>query len=369
MVTPIETPHVMTGRSSTAAASQTAPTVVPSLSVLIPVYNEVDNVEPLCGELRAVLQPGSKSYELIFVDDGSTDGTAARLEALQRGDPEHVRVALLRRNCGQTAALSAALDLARGEILVPIDGDRQNDPADIPRLLEALESGCDVVSGWRKNRQDAFLSRKIPSWIANRLVARLSGVPLHDFGCTLKAYRRRVLEGVRLYGEMHRFIPIFAAWQGARVKELVVNHRPRTAGRTKYGLGRTFNVVLDLILIRYLERYAQRPLHFFGRFGLWSFGLGLGCFLAMLYFKYVFPWPYFLWGQAEPKDFVETPLPPLTVMFFLAGVMSILLGILAEVNMRTYYESQSKTTYLLGEVRQEVHSADGQETPSSNPPD
>ena len=159
-----------------------------------------------------------------------------------------------------------------------MDGDRQNDPADIPRLLEALDEGYDVVSGWRKDRQDALVTRKVPSWIANRLVARLSGVPLHDFGCTLKAYRRRVLEGVRLYGEMHRFIPIFAAWQGARVTELVVNHRPRTAGQTKYGLGRTFNVVLDLILIRFLQRYAQRPLHFFGRFGLWSFGLGFLCF-------------------------------------------------------------------------------------------
>ena len=198
-------------------------------------------------------------YELIFVDDGSTDGTAAQLEAIQARDPEHVRVAFLRRNCGQTAALSAALDLARGEILVPIDGDRQNDPADIPRLLETLDQGYDVVSGWRRNRQDALLSRKIPSWIANRLVARISGVSLHDFGCTLKAYRRRVLAGVRLYGEMHRFIPIFAAWQGAKVTEQVVNHRARTAGKTKYGLGRTFNVVLDLILIRFLQRYAQRP--------------------------------------------------------------------------------------------------------------
>jgi glycosyltransferase involved in cell wall biosynthesis len=323
------------------------------LSVLIPVYNEVDNVEPLHDELDAVLRPSPSSYELIFVNDGSTDGTAARLEAIQRRDPEHVRVALLRRNCGQTAALSAALDLARGEVLIPIDGDRQNDPADIPRLLGALESGYDVVSGWRKDRKDALLSRKVPSRIANRLVARLSGVPLHDFGCTLKAYRRRVLEGVRLYGEMHRFIPIFAAWQGARVTELVVNHRPRTAGKTKYGLGRTFNVVLDLILIRFLQRYGQRPLHFFGRIGLWSFGLSVLCFLAMLYFKYVFPWPTFLWGLgAKPKSFVETPLPSLTVMFFLAGVVSILLGIQSELIMRTYYEAQGKTTYLLGELRQ-----------------
>jgi glycosyltransferase involved in cell wall biosynthesis len=234
-----------------------------------------------------------------------------------------------------------------------MDGDRQNDPADIPRLLEKIESGYDVVSGWRKDRQDALFTRKVPSRIANRLVARLSGVPLHDFGCTLKAYRRSVLEGVRLYGEMHRFIPIFAAWQGARVVEMVVNHRPRTAGRTKYGLGRTFNVVLDLILIRFLQRYAQRPLHFFGRFGLWSFALGFLCFLAMLYYKYIFPWPYLFWGHDEKsKTFVETPLPSLTVMFFLAGGMSILLGIQSEVIMRTYYESQAKTTYLLGEIRQ-----------------
>jgi glycosyltransferase involved in cell wall biosynthesis len=323
------------------------------LSVLIPVFNEVDNVEPLHAELDAVLRPLRATYELIFVDDGSNDGTAARLDAIQRRDHEHVRVVFLRRNCGQTAALSAALDLARGEILVPIDGDRQNDPADIPRLLEKLAAGYDVVSGWRKDRHDALLSRKVPSWIANRLVARVSAVPLHDFGCTLKAYRRHVLAGVRLYGEMHRFIPIFATWQGGRVTELVVNHRPRTAGRTKYGLSRTFHVLLDLILIRYLQRYAQRPLHFFGQFGLWSFGLGFLSFLAMLYYKYVFPWPYLWWGsQLDPKSFVETPLPLLTVMFFLAGGLSILLGIQSEVNMRTYYESQSKTTYLLREIRQ-----------------
>jgi glycosyltransferase involved in cell wall biosynthesis len=324
-----------------------------NLSVLIPVFNEVGNVDPLHAELDVVLRPLPLCYELIFVDDGSNDGTTAKLEAIQRRDPEHVRVVFLRRNCGQTAALSAALDLAHGEILVPIDGDRQNDPAEIPRLLKELEAGYDVVSGWRKDRHDAVLSRKVPSWIANRLVARLSGVVLHDFGCTLKAYRRRVLEGVRLYGEMHRFIPIFAAWQGARVTELVVNHRPRTAGRTKYGLGRTFHVVLDLILILFLQRYAQRPLHFFGQFGLWSFGLGVLSFAAMIYFKLVFPWPYLWWGHDwPPKDFVETPLPSLTVMFFLAGGMSILLGIQSEVIMRTYYETQQKTTYLVGEIRQ-----------------
>jgi len=295
-------------------------------------------------------------YELIFVDDGSTDGTSARLAEIQDADPEHVRIAVLKRNCGQTAALSAALDLARGDVLVPMDGDRQNDPADIPRLLETLEKGHDVVSGWRRNRHDALLSRKIPSRVANRLIAQLSGVALHDFGCTIKAYRRRVLAGVRLYGEMHRFIPIFAAWQGARVTEQIVNHRPRTAGKTKYGLGRTLNVVLDLILIRFLQKYAQRPIHFFGRIGLWLFALGFLCFVAMLYFKYVFPWPALWWSSdltINPhKTFIETPLPSLTVMFLLAGGVSILLGIQSELIMRTYYESQSKTTYLLREVRQ-----------------
>jgi glycosyltransferase involved in cell wall biosynthesis len=325
------------------------------LSVLVPVFNEVDNVEPLHAELDQVLGPLPLRYELIFVDDGSTDGTSARLTAIQNRDPAHVRVAVLRRNCGQTAALSAALDLARGSILVPMDGDRQNDPADIPRLLSRLEEGYDVVSGWRKDRQDTLLTRKVPSWLANRLVARISGVALHDFGCTMKAYRRAVLEGVRLYGEMHRFIPVFASWQGARVTELVVNHRARTAGKTKYGLGRTFNVVLDLILIRFFQRYAQRPIHLFGKFGLLSILFGFVSFAFMLYYKYLH---HALTGEPK-KDFVETPLPALVVMFFLFGAIAILMGLLAEMIMRTYYESQSKTTYLLREVRQGNHSEGG----------
>ena len=322
------------------------------LSVLIPVRDEAENVGPLHQEIAAALGPTGLAYEVIFVDDGSTDGTAAKLEAIQAADPEHVRVAFLRRNCGQTAALSAALDLARGAVLVPMDGDRQNDPADIPRLLAKLDEGYDVVSGWRKQRRDSWLRRRLPSMIANRLIARMSGVPLHDFGCTLKAYRRDVLAGVRLYGEMHRFIPIFAAWQGGRVAELEVHHRPRTAGRTKYGLGRTFRVVLDLVLIRFLQRYAQRPMHFFGQFGLLCFAAGFAAFLGMLYFKYLFPWPFPWWRGLPPKSFVETPLPQLAVLVVLAGAMSILMGIQAELVMRTYYESQAKTTYLLREVRQ-----------------
>ncbi len=313
------------------------------LSVLVPVFNEVDNVEPLHGELAGVLGKSALRYELIFVDDGSTDGTRGQLERIQEADPEHVRVAFLRRNFGQTAAISAAIDLAQGTVLVLMDGDRQNDPADIPRLLAKLDDGFDVVSGWRKDRKDKWLTRRVPSRIANWLVARISGVSLHDFGCTLKAYRHRVLEGVRLYGEMHRFIPIFAAWQGAKVTELVVNHRPRTAGQTKYGLGRTFNVVLDLILIRFYKRYSQKPMHFFGKLGLWSFLLGILTFALMLYYKYLY---------SPPKTFVETPLPALVVMFFLAGVMSLFVGLVADMMMRTYYESQAKTTYVLGEVRQ-----------------
>jgi glycosyltransferase involved in cell wall biosynthesis len=325
----------------------------PDLSVLIPVYNEVDNVGPLQAELDEVLRPSGMLYELIFVDDGSTDGTAERLRAIQEADPEHVRVAFLRRNCGQTAALSAALDLSRGAVLVPMDGDRQNDPRDIPRLLERLGQGLDVVSGWRKDRKDKWLTRRVPSQVANRIIARLSGVPLHDFGCTLKAYRRRVLEGVRLYGEMHRFIPVFASWQGARVGEMVVNHRPRVAGRTKYGLGRTARVVLDLLLIHFSRRYAQRPMHLFGMVGLWSMALSVICFVLMLYYKYLFPWPFPVSPRVwPPKTFIETPLPQLTIMFFLAGVQSLLMGLLADMIMRTYYEAQSKPTYLLGEVRQ-----------------
>ncbi|WP_435010414.1 glycosyltransferase family 2 protein [Tundrisphaera lichenicola] len=319
----------------------------PVLSILIPVYNEAGNVVELHRELDEVLRDLGPRYEVIFVDDGSVDGTAGRLAEIQDSDPDHVRVACLRRNCGQTAALSAALDLSRGSILIPMDGDRQNDPADIPRLLSKLEEGYDVVSGWRRKRHDTLLTRKIPSKIANRLVARISRVELHDFGCTMKAYRRRVLEGVRLYGEMHRFIPIFASWQGAKVVELEVNHRARTAGKTKYGLGRTFNVVLDLILIRFFQRYAQRPIHLFGRIGLISILLSFLSFAGMLYFKYL----HNSFTGFDPKTFVETPLPLLAVMFFLGGVQAILMGVLAEMIMRTYYESQSKTTYLLGEVR------------------
>jgi glycosyltransferase involved in cell wall biosynthesis len=344
---------------------QSVLSVAPDLSVLIPVHNEHANVTPLHAELTAVLGSTGLAYELIFVDDGSTDGTPARLAEVQDSDPEHVRIALLRRNFGQTAALSAALDLARGEVLVPIDGDLQNDPADIPRLLERLDQGFDVVSGWRRDRKDTLLTRKVPSWIANWLIARMSGVELHDFGCTLKAYRRRVLEGVRLYGEMHRFIPIFATWQGARVAEIVVNHRPRTAGKSKYGLGRTLNVVIDLLLIRFFDRYAQRPMHLYGRIAIYSFLLSLLSFGAMLYYKFR---PYI--NGLPKKDFVETPVPLLVVLFGVTAVISFLMGVQADMQMRTYYESQSKPTYLLGQLRQPVRQRplDGRDDGHQEPP-
>lgn len=318
------------------------------LSIIIPVFNEVENVRPLHAEIHAALDPTPIKYEIIFVDDGSKDGTGKVLRELQQGDSQRTRLVLLRRNCGQTAAMSAGLDHARGAVLIPMDGDRQNDPADIPALMSKLNEGFDVVSGWRKNRQDKFLNRRLPSKLANRLIARLSGVVIHDFGCSMKAYRREVLDGVRLYGEMHRFIPIFASWQGGKVSEMVVNHRARTAGVTKYGIGRTWNVILDLVLIRFQQKYSQRPIHFFGRFGLYSILLSFATFALMLYYKFLHE-P--LTGFPE-KTFIETPLPLLTVMFFLTGVQSVLLGLVAEMVMRTYYESQAKKTYVVGEVVQ-----------------
>lgn len=316
------------------------------LSIIIPVFNEEDNVEPLFQEIQATLCENSLSYEVIFVDDGSKDSTRQALRRIQLSDAAHVRLVLLRRNCGQTAALSAGLDHARGRVFIPMDGDRQNDPADIPRLMARLDEGFDVVSGWRKNRQDRFINRKLPSKLANKLISRLSGVAIHDFGCTMKAYRREVLEDVRLYGEMHRFIPIFAFWQGGRVSEIVVNHRARTAGVTKYGIGRTWNVILDLILIRFQQKYSQRPIHFFGRAGLYSIILSFITFGLMLYYKFLHK-PLTGYG---PKTFIETPLPLVSVMFFLTGVQCVLIGLVAEMVMRTYYESQDKKTYTVAEL-------------------
>jgi glycosyltransferase involved in cell wall biosynthesis len=304
------------------------------VSVIIPVLNEELNVGELYERIAAVL---TGPAEFIFVDDGSTDGTFARLREIA-GRDSRVKVVRFRRNFGQTAALSAGIDHACGDIIVPIDGDLQNDPKDIPRLLDKLNEGYDVVSGWRVRRQDT-MSRRLPSVMANRLISWISGVRLHDYGCSLKAYRRSVLRDVRLYGEMHRFVPIYASWQGAKVTELPVDHHPRTRGKSKYGIERTLKVLLDLTVVKFLASYATKPIYVFGGFGLFSLFASFLTFVWMMYYK-IAPEP-------AHRDFVETPLPLVVVMLLLVGCLSMLLGLVAELTVRTYYESQGKRTYVL----------------------
>lgn len=304
------------------------------ISVVIPVFEEEGNLEALHADLTRAL--AGRDYEVVFVDDGSRDASGAILDKLAAADPR-VRALHFARNFGQTAAISAGLDCARGRVIVPMDADRQNDPADIPILLAKLYEGWDVVSGWRRERKDAFV-RVLPSMVANRLISVISGVRLHDYGCMLKAYRREVMEGVRLYGEMHRFIPIYASWHGARVLEIPVRHHPRTAGRSKYGFGRIWRVALDLLVVKFLASYSTKPIHVFGGFGLGCFGLAAVSALAAVWLKYF----------GEPaRSFIQTPLPLLTVLLVVLGFMSILMGLLAELVVRTWYESQGRTTYVL----------------------
>lgn len=307
-----------------------------TISVVIPVHNEAANVEELHRELDEVLEEGD---EAIFVDDGSTDETLPTLRDAARDDPR-VRVIALSRNFGQTAALSAGLDHARGDIIVPMDGDLQNDPRDIPRLLDALDEGYEVVSGWRVDRKDSWL-RRFPSKVANWVISLVTGVRLHDYGCSLKAYRREVLENVRLYGEMHRFVPIYAAWEGARVTEIPVSHHPRTKGRSSYGLERTVKVILDLIVVKFLASFFTKPIYIFGGFGVLSLLGALGVGIVTVYLK-----------LAGIRDFVETPLPLLVVMLSLVGCLGILLGLVAELVVRTYFESQDKKTYVIRETEE-----------------
>jgi glycosyltransferase involved in cell wall biosynthesis len=309
------------------------------LTVIIPVYNERENLESLLTELTAVLDRRYASYRIIFVDDGSTDGSSDVLDGLAARSAQ-VKVIHLLRNFGQTSAIAAGLDYADGDTIVVMDADHQNNPADIPALIEKLEDGYALVSGWRKVRKDGWLMRVLPSKAANRLISAAVGIRLHDYGCSLKAYRREALEGLRLYGEMHRFLPIFVAWNGGAVTEMVVDHRPRRHGRTKYGLSRISRVLLDLLLIKFFDRQLQHPLHLFGNFGLASMLLAGLTFVAMLYYKY--------WGG---KSFIETPLPILAALFVLMGVMAILMGIVAELVMRTYFESQAKRPYRIRRIR------------------
>jgi glycosyltransferase involved in cell wall biosynthesis len=310
----------------------------PELSVTVPIYNEEDNVRLLHERTAAALDALGRSWELILVNDGSKDRSAERLDAIASADPR-VRVVHLRRNYGQTAAFMAGLDHARGDIIVPMDGDLQNDPADIGRLLAKLEEGFDVVSGWRKDRKDAAIKRNLPSRIANDMISKVSGVQLHDYGCSLKAYRRGVLDGVKLYGEMHRFVPIYAAWNGARVTEMEVTHHPRIHGESKYGLERVVKVVLDLVVVKFLFRYASKPIYVFGGFGLLNFA---GAALAAMWALYL--------KLFESTSFIQTPLPVLAVILFALGVMSFLMGLLAELLNRTYHEAQDKPVYRIARV-------------------
>ncbi len=309
----------------------------PELSVFLPVYNEEPNLLPLHAKLDEALKTLGKSAEIIYVDDGSTDDSLKILRDLAQLDPR-VRVVALNRNYGQTAAMAAGIDAAQGSVLIPMDADLQNDPADIVRLLEKLNQGYDVVSGWRKNRQDKVITRKIPSMIANRLISWIGGVPLHDYGCTLKAYRLESLESVRLYGEMHRFIPILASWEGARVAEIPVAHHARTMGKSKYGLSRTFKVVFDLMTIKFMASYQTKPIYIFGTFGMLAFLVSLLAGLYAVFLK-IF----------HKADFVQTPLPILAIVMFAVAIQFLLMGMLAEMLVRTYHESQAKSIYAVRE--------------------
>ena len=310
----------------------------PRLSVIVLVYNEVESIPTLHAELDKVLHTIPLTYEVLYIDDGSRDGSTEKMAQLAADDP-HVRVVSLRRNFGQTAAVQAGIDNSRGEILVFMDGDLQNDPHDIPRLLEKLDEGYDVASGWRKNRRDDA-SRVLPSRIANWIIARVTGVPLHDFGCTLKAYHRDVIQDVKLYGEMHRFIPVYASWVGARIAEVQVTHRSRTYGRSKYSLSRTSRVMLDLITVKLLGSYSTKPIYFFGfaAFGLWGLSL---LFAAIVMVQKLLP----------PYPFAhDNPLLLLAVFLGIVGVQFILMGLLAELSIRTYHESQGKSVYVVRQV-------------------
>jgi glycosyltransferase involved in cell wall biosynthesis len=309
------------------------------LSVIVPLYNEAENIVPLYERVLSIAPSLGCDLELILVNDGSADGSRAILDDLALRD-KRVKVIHFRRNFGQTTAIMAGIDYSSGDVLIPMDGDLQNDPQDIPKLLAKLEEGFEVCSGWRENRKDDPMKRNLPSRIANWLISKISGVYLHDYGCSLKAYRREVLKGVKLYGEMHRFIPIYATWQGARVTEIPVAHYPRIHGKSKYGLERTFKVILDLIVVKFLAQYAQKPIYVFGAVGLISLCIAFVAAMASLYYKFL-----------GDKSFIETPLPLIFVMASITGIMCILMGLLAEIIMRTYYESQGMSVYLIDECR------------------
>ncbi len=309
------------------------------LSLIIPVYNEEENLPALFDAICRAVKPLDRSWEVVFVDDGSTDSSLGILRKIAAQEPEHVSVIVFRRNFGQTAAISAGLDHSRGEIMVLMDADLQNDPEDIPVLLSKLDEGYDVVSGWRKLRKDNAFTRTVPSVIANALISAVTGVHLHDYGCTLKAYRRNALEGFRLYGEMHRFIPVFASSIGARITEMPVRHHPRVHGKTKYGLDRTLKVILDLMTAKFLLSYSNKPMRLFGGVGM---GLGFSGSALLLYL--------FVRRFAYGVPVLGSPVFQIAIMLLILGSQSVLMGLMAELLARTYHESQKKLTYTVRET-------------------
>jgi glycosyltransferase involved in cell wall biosynthesis len=305
-----------------------------TISVIVPVYNEEDSVEALHQSLMQALN--QFEYEIIFVDDGSSDASAERIAGLVEQDPSHTRAIILRRNFGQTAAIAAGIEHALNDVIVLIDADLQNDPADIPMMLEKIDQGYDVVSGWRMNRKDKFFTRRLPSFMANWLISKVTGVKLHDYGCTLKAYRKEVLSGFKLYGEMHRFIPAYAGAVGARIIEVPVKHHPRRFGKTKYGLSRTLKVLLDLFTVKFLISFAHKPIYLFGGAGMALIVPGLAL-LSFLVIRRVL----------LPISILGSPLFQLSIMLVIMGFQSLLMGLIAELLARTYHESQAKPTYSI----------------------
>jgi glycosyltransferase involved in cell wall biosynthesis len=308
------------------------------ISLIVPVHNEAESLEQLHAEISAAMP--HEDYEIILVDDASTDNSLEVMRRLARQDPAHVGLVALRRNFGQTAAMAAGFDAASGEVLIPLDGDLQNDPTDIPRLLAKMAEGYDLVSGWRAHRKDPYLSRILPSQLANALISWFTGVHLHDYGCTLKAYHRDVVQHISFYGEMHRLLPALARWSGARIAELEVNHRARVHGRSKYGIGRTFSVLLDLLTVKFLLDYATKPMRVFGGLGLVALFLG-GVAGSISLFQKVLP-PH--------QDVTSSPWMFIAIFLFLGGVQLLSLGLLGEISIRTYFESQRKPTYIARET-------------------
>lgn len=306
-------------------------------SIIIPAYNEEENIRPLIQEIKTATDSIKEPFEIIFIDDGSTDQSLKIIKQEAVSWPA-IKVIGLRRNYGQTAAISAGIEHAQGEVLIPMDSDLQNDPADIPLFLQKISEGYTVVSGWRKNRQDKLLAKVIPSKIANWIISYVTGVRLHDYGCTMKAYRRDFLQSVNLYGEMHRFIPAYAAQYGGKITEIATHHRPRKFGKSKYNIRKTFKVILDLLVVKFLNNYFNRPMHFFGGAGLISILGGFVAAFIALYYK--------LTGE---KSFIDTPLPLIAALFWIIGIQFILMGLLAELIIRTYHETRKKSPYLIKE--------------------